>query len=246
MSLWDDAVDLRRQLESLAGLGRATSWAEVGERLRSFATDHGVARAIHFSLTPDPQGWGGLLRVTTLSENDGALRTSDEDVAFDDPLVGLCEGRRPISWSGEGVVDAALAELLDRLGGDGTPHPGVAVPIHGPGSARGLFAVTSAQSPAEWHAHSRRLTPWLEMFGWEFHRSVTTLFAACEDGAVPVPPREVAVLRSAADGRTAHDTARLLGLSVETVESYVRDAVRRLGCINKTHAVAVAVRRGLI
>jgi DNA-binding CsgD family transcriptional regulator len=59
-------------------------------------------------------------------------------------------------------------------------------------------------------------------------------------------PREREVLRWAASGKTMWETSVLLGLSEQTVQTYMRDAIRRLGCINKTHAVAEAVRQALI
>ncbi|MBV5265929.1 helix-turn-helix transcriptional regulator [Pinisolibacter aquiterrae] len=229
-----------------ARLGRATSWAEVGERLRAFTDDGEVDRVVHFSLRPEPQGHGGLLQITTLGLDGQDLLTRGEAIAFDDPLAELCEARQPMLWD-EHSHGARLDVLLDRLGAVGREaRSGMAVPILGPGLMRGLFTVTSAEDGETWREHGRLLQPWLQMFGWEFHRSVAVLLAEADGGGVTVPPREVAVLKSAAAGRTAHDTARLLGLSVDTVESYVRDAIRRLGCINKTHAVAVAVRRGLI
>lgn len=243
----DERTDFQRRCGTLAGLGRAASWAEVGERLRSFTTECAVDRALHLSLRPDPNGRGGLLQVTTLGADDGELVSHGEAVGFDDPLTALCEERQPLRWNKAPADGDPLSDLIARLGeGRRRFQRGIAVPILGPGRARGLFTVTSAASRQEWTEQSRRLSPWLQIFGWEFHRSVSTLLARTDGDGVSVPPREVAVLKSAADGRTALDTARLLGLSVDTVDGYVRDAIRRLGCINKTHAVAVAVRRGLI
>jgi LuxR family quorum sensing-dependent transcriptional regulator len=59
-------------------------------------------------------------------------------------------------------------------------------------------------------------------------------------------PREVAVLRHASDGKTAHEIADVLGLGVETVRSHFRKAETKLGTRNRTHAVAEAMRQLLI
>lgn len=53
--------------------------------------------------------------------------------------------------------------------------------------------------------------------------------------------RERDVLNWAARGKTAASTAEILGISTETVDTHVKNAVRRLGAGNKTHAVAKAI-----
>lgn len=238
---------LRAGCETLPGLGRAATWAEVGEKLRSFATDSACARAVHLSLRPDPQGHGGLLQVTTLGGRGRGLLSEGHRIDHDDRLGAMCDAAGPWGWSDGGAESERLADLVADLGIDRDDlRRGWALPIRGPGRVRGLFAVTSAKDPLEGRGLGRLLEPWLSVFGWEFHRSVVELLDRADAGRVRLPPREVAVLAAAAEGRTARQTAAELGLSADTVEGYLRDAVRRLGCINKTHAVAVAVRRGII
>lgn len=239
---------LKAECATLPGLGRAATWAEVGEKLRRFAADCDGARAIHLSLRPDPQGRGGLLQVTTLGGRGHGLLSEGRMIAHDDPLALMCEASGPHQWTAEGDESEHLAEVVAGLGiAREELRRGWALPIRGPGRVRGLFAATSArESLLDGRGLGRLLEPWLSVFGWEFHRSVVELLDRADETRVRVPPREVAVLAAAAAGRTARQTAAELGLSTDTVEGYLRDAVKRLGCINKTHAVAVAVRRGLI
>lgn len=58
-------------------------------------------------------------------------------------------------------------------------------------------------------------------------------------------PREKEVLLWAGRGKSAWETAQLLGLSEATVKSYIRNACGRLGVKNKTHAVAICLTHGL-
>lgn len=58
-------------------------------------------------------------------------------------------------------------------------------------------------------------------------------------------PREKEVLLWAGRGKSAWETAQLLGLSESTVKSYMRNACGRLGVKNKTHAVAICLTHGL-
>jgi DNA-binding NarL/FixJ family response regulator len=59
-------------------------------------------------------------------------------------------------------------------------------------------------------------------------------------------PREREVLHKMADGATAEAVADALGLSVETVRTHVRNAIRKLGARNRVHAIALALDRGEI
>lgn len=59
-------------------------------------------------------------------------------------------------------------------------------------------------------------------------------------------PREREVLLWAARGKSAWETAQLLGLSEKTIKFYLRNASSRLNTKNKTHAVATSLILGLI
>ena len=59
-------------------------------------------------------------------------------------------------------------------------------------------------------------------------------------------PREREVLSWVAQGKSARDIAEILDISKRTVDEHVRGAVRKLGAMNRTHAVAIAVRGGTV
>lgn len=53
--------------------------------------------------------------------------------------------------------------------------------------------------------------------------------------------REAEVLLWTAEGKTAQDTAAILGCAEKTVNVHLQSATRKLGALNKTHAVARAM-----
>ena len=68
-----------------------------------------------------------------------------------------------------------------------------------------------------------------------------------EDGPrVSLTDREREVLHWASQGKTMSETARILTISGETVETHTRSAIRKLGAVNKTQAVARAIVLGQI
>jgi len=57
--------------------------------------------------------------------------------------------------------------------------------------------------------------------------------------------REKECLLWTAEGRTSHDISIILNISESTVNFHLKNAVKKLDCINKTHAVAKAILLGL-
>jgi DNA-binding NarL/FixJ family response regulator len=58
--------------------------------------------------------------------------------------------------------------------------------------------------------------------------------------------REVEVLRQVADGNRNRDIARNLFISEETVKVHIKHIMEKLGATDRTQAVAIGVRRGII
>jgi DNA-binding NarL/FixJ family response regulator len=57
--------------------------------------------------------------------------------------------------------------------------------------------------------------------------------------------REIEVLRCAAAGHSNKQIARELGISVATVKSHVRSLLPKLNASDRTHAVSIALKRGI-
>ena len=66
------------------------------------------------------------------------------------------------------------------------------------------------------------------------------------DQAGTLSQRERQVLLGASHGLTNEGIAETFGLSHNTIKSHLRNACRKLQAKNRAHAVATALRRGLI
>jgi DNA-binding NarL/FixJ family response regulator len=62
----------------------------------------------------------------------------------------------------------------------------------------------------------------------------------------PLSDREVTILRLVAIGKSNKQVAGELGLSEETVKAYLKTVFAKLDVSDRTHAVTVAARRGII
>jgi DNA-binding CsgD family transcriptional regulator len=67
-----------------------------------------------------------------------------------------------------------------------------------------------------------------------------------ETDEIRLTGREREVLTLLAQGLQLDEIAARLGIGSETVRTHVRKAGERLGASNRTHAVAIAIRRKLI
>jgi DNA-binding NarL/FixJ family response regulator len=65
-------------------------------------------------------------------------------------------------------------------------------------------------------------------------------------GEEALTPREVEVLQHLAGGNRNRDIAEQLSISEETVKVHIKHIMEKLGASDRTQAVAIAVRRGII
>jgi DNA-binding NarL/FixJ family response regulator len=63
-------------------------------------------------------------------------------------------------------------------------------------------------------------------------------------GDEPLTNREIDVLRNVAEGNRNRDIAERLFISEETVKAHVKHILEKLGASDRTHAMAIAARRG--
>ena len=69
---------------------------------------------------------------------------------------------------------------------------------------------------------------------------------ACDRSHGKLTSRQADVVRLAARGKTAKETARHLGISKNTVDEYIRDAKQRVGAATKAELIAWAVAHGIV
>lgn len=78
------------------------------------------------------------------------------------------------------------------------------------------------------------------------HRLIEGMVKHQDRGTLDPTVRELEVLRLLTFGHTRQSASVHLGIGLETVKTHLTNVRLKLGARNKTHAVAIAIRRGLI
>jgi LuxR family transcriptional regulator len=162
-----------------------------------------------------------------------------------DPTVAhAMVSTRPVLWSDE--VFANAANLWEDARGHGL-QIGWAQPVHDiKGTASLLTLARSHDAMSSLEAGDK--APQLAWLAQSVHETLTNVLASKPDSpsATTLTAREMDVLRWAGDGKTAAETADILGIAERTVIFHIDNALRRLGAVNKTAGVLKAAMLRLI
>ena len=245
MSLAEIAVAAERpqvRQDGLAGeTGRtdAPGFAEAARRCLQVAREIGAADFGLYSVTPPSE------RATLVPLFDsGCTAALASDRGRGHPVVAHARASTAPCWWSDDAASAS-SRAFARLGWARNMPPliagaaGIAFPVQAERGECGLVVFLGdamTLSPEDLPGvHAR-------------------CFALFEDasrlrqgaGLPPISRRELECLKLAANGHTAEEIARLLKLSVHTANQYLTGTTQKLGAVNRMHAVAKALRMGLI
>ncbi len=181
----------------------------------------------------------------TYSE-DWVQHYKDRNYVEVDPV--LTEGFKtilPMEWSRFSVSTPVLKQFFGEANEFGIGRHGLTIPIRGRIGERALFSITSDVSLVEWRRMRRHFMRDFQLFGFFAHELILRVEHVMEY-QVSLAPQEIRCLHWVALGKTAEETAIILGLSGRTVRFYLENARRKLQVINNTQAVAKAIRLNII
>lgn len=232
-------------LSGAPDIQRTTTMPDAVRRARWIAVDINAESFGLFFATP----MAGIPRLTPCFDSrypdlaPETMRLGGEDHSAIVKHLHLSSA--PLWWS----ADAAPASgfCLEGLGWATRIEPlvpgtiGIALPLH---AGRGRCGL------ATFMGRDMTLTP-SNLF--DIHARCFSLFEAVarirpgDSARVPsISRRELECLRLTANGYTSEEIARLLKLSVHTANQYLTNTTQKLDAMSRMHAVAKALRLGLI
>ncbi|EPX76770.1 helix-turn-helix transcriptional regulator [Salipiger mucosus] len=191
----------------------------------------------------DPDDVGAVLTTYPDEWHDRYVRQNYQLI---DPVVqkGL-KSFLPMDWALAKKDDPLVRQFFGEAAEFGVCPSGLTIPVRDPHGRRALFSLNSGMKQPEFEGFTREFMSDLQYLGHLVHDHV------CREGGLDFPlklltNREVEVMKWAALGKTSWETARICNLAPNTVKFYVRNATAKLEASNKAHAVAKAVKMGII
>ncbi len=192
----------------------------------------------------------GGAEITGMSSYQAQWQTHylEHNLTVVDPVVRLArQYMRPFCWSRTDAAfqDGAVRGFFDQAGKFGISS-GLTIPI--PASYGRFAMLTMVSSECETAQTVQLGNPVRPITAAALvHVLLAKLMAGSEPPSKPLlSGRQLSCLTWASLGKTTEETALLLGISPYTARGYLVEAKERLGAVNTTQAVRVAVERGLI
>jgi LuxR family transcriptional regulator, quorum-sensing system regulator SdiA len=173
-----------------------------------------------------------------------------ERYSVHDPYFHACFGRTiSVDWTAvqrDPNLTAIQRECINYLAHFGL-RKGLTIPIHLPHG--GLAFITAIADPErdDWAELVELSRYRLLVQAHQFQRiALEKLMPVSEHDSTRLTSREAECLNLTGQGWSYSETARALGLSIDTIRLHLRSACGKLGAANRAHAVAKAITLGLI
>lgn len=161
-----------------------------------------------------------------------------------DPILGhLRRSAKPVEWRDlryDPERQPRAGELMGRRRDFGF-YNGIVVPIHD-GATAPAFLSAAGRDPEL----SVRTKPAIHLMTLYALDRLRCLRAESPRPKAALTAREREVLTWAAHGKSAWEIGEILQIAKRTVDEHVQTALRKLGAVNRTQGVAIAIRDRLI
>ena len=190
---------------------------------------------------PSNQPFDDIVLAAQCPSEFRAVYASRGYVRFDPNVRRALSSDRPFEWnlsSGESR-ERRVREVMRFLADFGFKR-GFVVPIHTAGRLEA--GVGMVGDKLDFPAGTK---PGLHVMALYAFDRICQLVATEAEEMPSLTKREREVLAWSAQGKSAWEIGELLQLTKRTVDEHARTAMRKLGAANRTHAVAIAIRRRL-
>ncbi len=212
-----------------------------------FCTEYGFSHATYFGTKLPVHSGGNDVLVTTYS-SDWISHYVSMDYRRVDPVLSLgAQVMAPLNWADIPRKDPAVRAFFDEAAAFGIGAQGLTVPMKGIFGNTILFSLNAHATAREWRRYCTAHESEIVCTAKAIHREIANSYSRGPAGSgCTLTRREVESLYWAAQGKTAWETAKILGLTERTVSFYLKNSYVKLDAASKAHAVAIALGCGLI
>ncbi|ASG23817.1 helix-turn-helix transcriptional regulator [Nitrospirillum viridazoti] len=256
--------------EALNRLGQPDNPEDLFNTFSQLAQDLGYAAVSYIDSRPGPAPGEPDLFVRTTVREDFLHTYLSEGYMSHDPLMVMAKRQAaPLTWAdvpefhaslqapskldmparGRAKQDAQRAIAVMTSAADHGYTQGYVIPTHTVDpQGRLASAVVSlfwTQKP-EGLISPDSAPAWLRLSALYFHERVVSMRLTPVTPPPTLTQREQEALVWASRGKTVEETGEIIGVSGRTVTFHLQNALEKLGCYSKIHAVAKAIQMGLI
>jgi LuxR family transcriptional activator of bioluminescence operon len=174
----------------------------------------------------------------------------DDAMQKHDPVVRYClQNTSPIRWNNllqmDQYIDAIGEQFMARAAQVGLCD-GLSIPLKAPSGEVAIFSLSSRREE-KIDDRVRQALPYAQSFSASlFEHYIRIIPPKSEESSSSLTAREKENLFWACEGKTAWEISKIIGVSERTVIFHLTSATKKLGAVNRQHAVAKAIHQGLI
>lgn len=171
-----------------------------------------------------------------------------EDYKNIDPVVrGAMQQFHPLDWRRLDWSNKRARTFFQEAVEFGVGRQGYTIPIRGPNGQMALFAINHNSNDDEWAKYIKENAHDFMLISHYLHqKALASVNISDAVESKNLSPREQDVLKYLGIGLSRSQTAEKLSISEHTLRVYVDAARYKLGALNTTHAVALALSQGII
>lgn len=218
---------------------------DIFKYLRGVSEAFGMSHFFALNLPEDKSGSFSTLSLVNNWPPELIKSYDQADMINACPVMQqLLASSTPVVWSIEDVPahdpSEKFTRICDSFSLNGFAH-GVCFPVADSRRVRGVVGFSGERPAIE---KSEILE--LNMISQHVYNRLSEIAFQSENEPQPLSARELECLRWTAVGKTSSEIATILDLSEHTVNHYLIGATKKLEAVNRTQAVANAIRNGWI
>ncbi|PMR70429.1 LuxR family transcriptional regulator [Halomonas heilongjiangensis] len=220
---------------------------EARSFLKSLTSRDEVTNFAYLGVSLPGEGANKPLDVTTYSSEWARYYFNKRYHRIDPAIIQGLSGILPFDWNSQPYTARKLKEFFSVAREFGVSRQGVSFPIRGAHGERAMFSVNSSLPSKDWECFKATHLGDLALFAYMFHLRILEVRGIAQVApSVTLSEREKSVIMWAAEGKTAWETAKILGITENTANFYLRNAAVKLSATTKPQAVATAIRIGIL
>lgn len=213
--------------------------------LRMIGQRYGLSHVAYLGLNlPDKKDY---VYIQTTYSDKWCRQYISQNYVDIDPIVGKgLQGILPLDWGAVRNSNKRIRNFFGESREFGVGRQGLSFPIRGVFGETALFSINSHVKDREWQKLKREYMRDFQLLAYHFHTCILETETSTSLMRPHLTPREEECMKWAAHGKTAWETGTILGIKESTVVFFMEQVRVKLGAVNKTQAVAKAIRMKLI